>query len=82
MSADSFSSRVRRRIEREVEALGPLVDGAKAHPAARSSRRTLTAARVGLKARLGDPDRLLDRIVAQAIREADDLPTDDQVGPT
>ncbi len=82
MSADSFSSRVRRRLEREVEALSPLVDLAKAHPAARSSRRTLTAARVGLKARLGDPDRLLDRIVAQAIREADDLATDDQVDPT
>lgn len=82
MSADSFSSRVRRRLEREAEALGPLVEVAKAHPAARSTRRTLTSARVGLKARLGDPDRLLDRIVEQAIREADGLPTDDQAGPT
>ena len=38
----------------------------------RSARSTLTSARVGLKVRLGDPDRLLDRIVEQAIREADD----------
>ena len=72
MSADSFGARVRRRLEREARALGPLVEVAKANPTARSARSTLTSARVGLKVRLGDPDRLLDRIVEQAIREADD----------
>lgn len=77
MSSDAFSARVRRRLEREAQALAPLVEMARANPTARSARSTLTSARVGLKARLGDPDRLLDRIVDQAIREADE-----QTGPT
>ncbi|MDA3039634.1 MAG: hypothetical protein O3C27_08910 [Actinomycetota bacterium] len=74
MSSNSLPARVRRRLEREARALSPLVEVAKANPTARSARSTLTSARVGLKVRLGDPDRLLDRIVERAVR--------DPTGPT
>jgi hypothetical protein len=64
---DSPGRRVRRRLDREVRALAPLVDVARAHPLARRARRSATGARIGLQVRLGDPDRLLDRIVDRAL---------------
>lgn len=70
MSVDPFHDRVRRRLARELESLAPLVDLAAGHPVAQRTRRQLTATRMGLRARLGDPDRLLDQIVAEALGQA------------
>lgn len=66
----SLRARVRGRLANEARSLAPLVDSAKALPLAQSARRTLTSVRFGLKAKLGDPDRLLDHIVDRALTDA------------